>query len=428
MWTYANRVLIPYQISDAAAYGRPRGNLSDLYPRWLGARELLLQGRDPYSAEVSREIQTGYYGRPLDPSRPNDPRDEQGFAYPVYVVFLLAPTIGLPFPIVQKAFFWLLVFLTAASVPLWLRVLRWSTPLWTQIILIVLTLGSLGVMQGLKLQQMSLLVAGMLAIAIALLISNHAVAAGILLALASMKPQFVFLLLPWLAIWTMADWRRRYRWVVSFLATMIILIAASEWYLPHWIPRFFHALREYQRYTGSMSVMSNLLGAPSIFTPWSWILESLAFAVTMAVCWRERRQEANTAAFAFTLSLVLATTNLLVPISAIDYQVLLIPALLLLIKERRTIWQGNLVIRSLFVLTAVVVVWPWISSTVLAGLSYILPQEIVERAWVVPIWTTIQTPVAVAGLMLIHYYQGPFASHPLLPLVVKASPQDESQL
>ncbi|MGO9638991.1 MAG: hypothetical protein ACLPSO_13775, partial [Terracidiphilus sp.] len=73
MWTYANRVLIPYQISNAAAYGLPRGNLSDLYPRWLGARELLLHGRDPYSAEISREIQTGYYGRPLDPSRPNDP-------------------------------------------------------------------------------------------------------------------------------------------------------------------------------------------------------------------------------------------------------------------------------------------------------------------------------------------------------------------
>src|SRR5208283_6059107 len=106
MWIYASRVLIPYQISDAAAHDRPRGNLSDLYPRWLGARELLLHGRDPYSADVTREIQAGYYGRALDPSRPNDPHDEQGFAYPVYVVFFLAPTIRLPFLIVQKAFLW----------------------------------------------------------------------------------------------------------------------------------------------------------------------------------------------------------------------------------------------------------------------------------------------------------------------------------
>ena len=87
-WTYADRVLVPHQKSDAIAYRRPRGNLSDLYPRWLGARELLLHGRDPYSADVTREIQIGFYGRPLDPSRPEDPSDEEGFAYPVYVIFL----------------------------------------------------------------------------------------------------------------------------------------------------------------------------------------------------------------------------------------------------------------------------------------------------------------------------------------------------
>src|SRR5438270_11103744 len=96
MWLYASRVLIPYQRADAAAHGEPRGNLSDLYPRWLGARELLLRGRNPYSKEITREIQTGYYGRPLDPSRPEDPKDEERFAYPVYVTFLLAPSVRLP--------------------------------------------------------------------------------------------------------------------------------------------------------------------------------------------------------------------------------------------------------------------------------------------------------------------------------------------
>src|SRR5258707_1380027 len=83
------------------------------------------------------------------------------------------------------------------------------------------------------------------AIPITLLVTDYAVAAGVLLAWATMKPQFVVLLLLWLAVWTMADWRRRYRWAVSFLATMTILMAASEWYLPHWIPRFWHAVREY---------------------------------------------------------------------------------------------------------------------------------------------------------------------------------------
>src|SRR5713226_3353208 len=172
MWTYADRVLIPYQKADAAAHDRPRGNLSDLYPRWVGARELLLHGRDPYSPEVTREIQVGFYGRPLDPSRPDDPRDEEGFAYPVYVVFCLAPMIGSPFAIVQKAFYWALLLLTCATTLIWLRVLRRSAPLWIQISLLALTMGSPAVMQGLKLQQMSLLVAGLIAIAIALLVTD----------------------------------------------------------------------------------------------------------------------------------------------------------------------------------------------------------------------------------------------------------------
>ncbi len=98
MWYYAAAVLIPYQRKEAAIHRSPRGNLSDLYPRWLGARELLLHGRDPYSAEVTREIQIGYYGEVLDGSRPDSPKDQQRFAYPVYVVFLLAPVIKIPSP------------------------------------------------------------------------------------------------------------------------------------------------------------------------------------------------------------------------------------------------------------------------------------------------------------------------------------------
>jgi hypothetical protein len=400
MWTYTDRVLIPYQKADAASHGQPRSNPSDLYPRWIGARELLLHGRDPYSAELTREIQAGYYGRPLDPSRPNDPRDQAGFAYPVYVVFCLAPTIGLPFAIVQKGFFWVLVILTSASTLLWLRILRWDVPVSTQISLLALTLGGLGVVQGLKLQQMSLLVAGVIAIAVMLLVADYAVAAGVLLAVATIKPQLVALLLFWLAIWTVADWRRRYRWVVSFLATMAILLAASEWFLPHWIFRFVQAVREYRQYTGARSVLDNLIGPP-----WSWALEVLALAALLVACYRERRQEANTSAFAFTISLVLATTVLLVPISAPYNQVLLIPALLLLLKERGTIWRGSATIRVLFSITAGLIFWPWVSSIVLAGLSFVLPPETVDRAWAFPSWTVTQIPVGVAALMLIFYYQ-----------------------
>jgi hypothetical protein len=403
MWTYANRVLIPYQISDAAAHGRPRGNLSDLYPRWLGARELLLDGRDPYSAEITREAQAGFYGRTLDPDSPGDRNYQQGFYYPVYVVFLLAPTIHLPFEIVRKGFFWVLFGLTLATIPLWLRVLRWSVPLWMQAVVVVFTVGSFPVVQGLKVQNMTLLVVSLLAVAMALLASGRPIPAGILLALTTIKPQLVGLLLLWLTIWTLADWRRRYRWAASFLLVMAIMCAASEWYLPHWIPRFLQAVHEYRNYTGEMSVMEQLIG-----TPWSRVLEFLAFAALIVACWRERRHEENTDHFALTLSLVLAITILIEPTYRPYNQVLLIPALLVMLRERQTIWRRSVANRSLSVITIGFIVWPWISGIALASLSFMLAPETVERGWSVPLWTSLQIPLAVSALMLLHHYQRTF--------------------
>ncbi len=217
MWFYVQKVLIPYQERDAAVHGRPRGNLSDLYPRWLGARELLLHHRDPYSPEITREIQSGYYGRPLDPDRTDDPKDQQGFAYPVHVVFLLAPTIGLPFPVVQDGFRWLLVILTLASVPLWLRVLHWRPSKTVVAVLVILTFGSFAVVQGIKLQQLSLVVSVLMASAAAALVAGNLFLAGFLLALATIKPQLALPMAAWLVLWAISDWRQRGRFVWSLV-------------------------------------------------------------------------------------------------------------------------------------------------------------------------------------------------------------------
>ena len=405
VWLFAQRVLIPYQVTDAAAHDRPRANLSDLYPRWVGARELLLHGRDPYGAEVAREIQVGYYGRVLQSSRPSDPRDQQGFAYPVYVVFLLAPTVRLPFDVVKAGFFWTLLFLTAISALIWLRASQRVVPFATQFTVVVLTLGSLAVMQGLKLEQMSLLVAGLIAMGILLLIKDQPVAAGIVLAFATIKPQLVVLLLLWLAMWTLADIRRRHVWCVSFLVTMAAMFALSEWYLPHWIPRFWQAVREYQDYTGAMGVMEKLTG------PW-WgrAMEILAFTMMVRVCWRQRGRPSNSVGFAFTVAMVLAVTVLLAPTYAVYNQVLLIPALLIMVEQRYTIWQRGLGSRLLFGTAAALVVWPWIASVVLAGLSFTLPRETVEQGWAAPFWTALFIPVGVAAVMLVTAGQWTFAA------------------
>src|SRR5437867_4853290 len=120
MWGYFDGVAVEAQEAEAAAKNSPRGNASDLYPPWLGARELLLHRRDPYSAEVNVDIQKGFWGRPIDRQNPNDP-PEAIFAHPLYVVFVLAPTVSLPFDSVRILYIAVAVALSVTSVWCWLR-------------------------------------------------------------------------------------------------------------------------------------------------------------------------------------------------------------------------------------------------------------------------------------------------------------------
>ena len=259
MWYYVQRVLVPYEKADSAAHQRPRGNLSDLYPRWLGSRELLLHHRNPYGSDITTEIQKGYYGRELDPARPDDPKDRQGFAYPLYVVFLLAPLIGFPFHGVQIFFHWLLVGLTAASVWLWLRVLRWELPLMAVAACVALTLGSFPAVQGIKLQQLSLLVAALLAGSVACVASGSLFLGGVLLALATIKPQLAWPLVAWLLLWAASDWRARRKFVFGFGLMMALLLAGAEIILPGWWRMFAGAIGQYHQYTQNQSVIEVML-------------------------------------------------------------------------------------------------------------------------------------------------------------------------
>src|SRR5712671_7261031 len=114
MWFYWSRLPHLAHIAKTETDTISPKPLTDLYPRWYGTRELLLHNRDPYGVEVSRELQIAFYGRVLDPSRPREPRDQQRFAYPLYVVLLLAPTVDMDFHTVRIVFWWLLLAVTVA--------------------------------------------------------------------------------------------------------------------------------------------------------------------------------------------------------------------------------------------------------------------------------------------------------------------------
>ncbi len=396
MWFWVQNVAIPHQQSESRELGIPRGNLSDLYPRWLGARELLLRGRDPYSAEITREIQAGYYGRPLDPTRPNDPKDQQAFAYPLYVVFVLAPSVGLPFSFVRQVFFWLLVFLTAVSVPLWLRALGWRVSCTACALWIVLTVGCFPAVQGFKLQQLTLLVAFLLAASLCAAARGYFIPAGILLALATIKPQLVALPVAWLCIWAVGHWRVRQRLIWSFACTMLALTAAGEFLLPGWIHEFRQASADYWRYTGGGRSVLDVLLTPALGRG----LSVLLVVAALLSLWRLRRSAADTADFAWSLAVVMATTLAVIPMFAPYNQLLLLPAVMLAARAARPLWQAGRLPRFLVAVTAISIAWPWLASAVLVIAMLFLTATTVQRAWTLPLYTNFAIPLTTLALLL----------------------------
>src|SRR5262245_23657669 len=203
MHAYFRTVIVPAQEANAAANNEPPRNLSDLYPRWLGTRELLLQHRNPYSADVTADIQRGYWGRTLDPNNPNDPRDEMRFAYPLYIVFLLAPTVTLPFESVQRLYLSITLPLCVLSVWLWMRALGKRASTTSVAVAAMLFLGSYPVVQAIHLQQLALLIFSLIALAVAAVDSRMFSAAGVILGIAMIKPQSTIPIAAWFLFWAL---------------------------------------------------------------------------------------------------------------------------------------------------------------------------------------------------------------------------------
>jgi Glycosyltransferase family 87 len=397
MWIWVQSIAVPHQMSESAERGAPRGNLSDLYPRWLGARELLVHHRDPYTAEITREIQFGYYGRPLDPTRKNDPIDQQGFAYPIYVVLMLAPTVTLPFPTVHRIVFWLFVVLTTMSVPLWLGTLRWRLSRAETVIAILLTLGCFPAIQGLRLQQLTVLVVALIAGSMYAITHQRFMLAGILLAMASIKPQLVFLLILWLCIWLLGNWRERQRVLWSLVISMAVLVVAGELLLPGWISEFRGAMKDYYRYTGGGNSLLNGFLPPL----WARIASIVLVGMVLVFAWRNRRAGEETPAFQWLLCFTLATTLVVIPMFAPYNQLLLVPGVMMALRARQELLQKSHLSQFFCWMTAASVGFPFLTAACLVIALAFLPGTTVQKAWGLPFYPSFAIPITTYGLLLI---------------------------
>jgi len=354
-WLYVHEILGPWTDSKDLQKGGLKAQMGDLYARWVGAREILLHRRNPYGPEVTHEIQMAYYGHVVTAEESaRRVVDEQRFVYPIYVVFLMAPTIYTDF---DKVRFWapfLLGAFAGLSVLFSIGVLDWHLPWTTATALILFTVSSPQIIQGMRHQQLALVVACLLTAGVWLVHRGHLATAGMVLAFSTIKPQMVLLPLIWFVLWAAGAWRSRWRLALGFGVTITLLIGAGELLLQGWLGDFFAGMAAYRKYFPTTSLPRLLLG------------DTLGIAVSFLIVawllmlgWKNRKTSGNSRLFVSVAAAFLMGTVLAFPLfTPFNQSLLILPALLVV---REWAWTPRLS-RAIFI---VLMFWPWITAMAL---------------------------------------------------------------
>jgi len=374
----------------------------DFYPIWLTSREWIRERRDPYSPALTREIQIGLFGRPLDSQYPTDPpSDYRTFAYPAFTDLLLWPLSEIPFRALRIAWAAVLTALLAATVVGWVRALSWHVSGFTLAIILLLTICSYQELEGLYAGQLGLLVGFLLAASLLALLRNRLLLAGMLMALAMIKPQMVLLAILYLFLWSAYDWRRRSHFTVAFIATMVLLIVASLAVWPRWIQSWGNVIIGYPRYS-TPPLAKELLGSSMrsfIGTP----LIALLLLTALVLAWRGRAAAAGSYEFWITLSTLLTLTTItLLPGQSVCDHVILLPGIFFL-ACRNELHKSTRISRALFALAGAVLLWPWLAAAVLIVLHpFLRPEVFYSKAlFVLPLRTAASFPFVVLALLVV---------------------------
>jgi hypothetical protein len=236
----------------AAIYSLTRQNLlqSDYYIFYQAGQAVVQRGESPYSDNLARQAQLAIFKRPAAPGE-----DQLGFAYPLYALAMLIPTLWMSFPLAQA--FWLafnLIGLISATL-----ICFRSAPRWMILSLIFFYPFSFGLILG----NFAVLITTILFLCFAVLnrpcLPGATIQAGTgaLLAWSTCKPQFVWVFLFFLLV--LAYRRKAYPFILGFGAALLFLLGISFWMRPEWIQEWLASLNKYSTYNQTKPVLEFFL-------------------------------------------------------------------------------------------------------------------------------------------------------------------------
>jgi hypothetical protein len=341
----------------------------DLYPRWMGARMMFLEGKNPYSPEVTHLTQRGLYNGRLA----REGEDQVAFAYPMYSAYFAAPLVLLRYPQAQAVWLVVLQFAVLASVIVGMTMYNWRPPPWLLAATCVWAVMLYNSGKAILVGQYAVVTFLMVTLALSSLWSRRDFLAGVFLALSTVKPQMVFLVIPLILVWAVV--KRRWSVPAGFSVALVALVGTGMLWVPTWVSDYVDGLLSYAGYTAYGSPVwlvceyyLPFLGRPANI--------ALSLALVAYLAWSWRRASAWTwPEFCWGTSLALIVTQFVAPRTATtNYVVLMLPVLLIFRALSTRFRRGNLYV---LILQAISVFgfWALYAATLVTERGLNLPPE-----------------------------------------------------
>jgi len=297
---------------------------NDFIPYWVGTRLFLLHGQSPYSPETSLVSQKMIYGRPA-----RSGEDQFLFVYPFYTIVIVGPFAWIgDYNLARAAWMTFLELSTFGLAAVSISLARWKLSKRMLVILFVFTALWYHSLRPVINGNIAVICALLIAAAFLLIREERDLLAGILLALATIKPQAVVLLAVYVLIWAVS--RRRWKLIGSFLGSLGLLAAMSSLLSPGWLVGDLRQILAYPGYT--------LPGSPgAIFAAWlPGVGNQLGWALTAVVAgillWEWHQSlGVDFGWFLWTAYLTLALTHLVGIRTSTENYIALYPALVLVL-------------------------------------------------------------------------------------------------
>jgi hypothetical protein len=318
-------------------------------PRWAGTQWFVKDGISPYSDEAVRGLQELVLGRR---PRPNDPPVFYLFPFYAFVVYL-------PFSLITDFELATAVWMTALEAALLaagvvsISLSRWrpSRPLLAAFLLfsVLWYFGGRALING----HVVILTSLMVLLALLAIRAGHDVLAGFLLALSTITPQVVFLLILFVIIWALSA--RRGGIAASFVVSLLFFLFSTLLFFPDWLAAYARQVLVYLVVLAPPSAPGGVLfrSLPGIGRQIGWGLTVFSLGLLFWE-WRLARG-AEMRHFFWTACLTIVVSSLTGIPTSPDHYVMMLPALALSMEVWDERWGAlgkTLIVLSLLVFTA----------------------------------------------------------------------------